>query len=372
MQTTTTPLSRATNLAMLLLALDADGNPNNGIDVSAHAGALANAQLDFDVRLFEFPEKLSRLAPDLNRNIPSAAPVKWLYRSLGIADGRQHAPRDRSTTTTATGSSRRICRLRWMRKARSRKPRWILPRMASPTSSFPITLDSLGRDYASTRARRSVSERHIPARAHHRIDLRFARQRGAARGPGRRRRGRQRGFGEHQRINLRPFGRILSSTYTSDFDFDGGARFHRAPRVHSRCAWQSPRGAHRSGSRCRWWYQWALTSRPIPTMPATTGSRRCTCAISMATATRKPESRRRSPTTRRAARPPPARITTSTRTVSSNKAVDRPIPMMRRAIWCESVSRNDSDFFGGFFTYEVTTESSYNRDRRRINVHSEL
>lgn len=84
MQTTTTPLSRATNLAMLLLALDADGNPDNGIDVSAQASTLANAQLDFDVRFFEFPGKLSRLAPDLNRNIPAAAPVKWLYRSLGI------------------------------------------------------------------------------------------------------------------------------------------------------------------------------------------------------------------------------------------------------------------------------------------------
>jgi hypothetical protein len=85
MQTTTTPLSRVTNMAMLLLALDADGNPNNGIDVSAHTSALADAQLDFDVRFFEFPEKLTKLAPDLNRNIPAAAPVKWLYRSLGIA-----------------------------------------------------------------------------------------------------------------------------------------------------------------------------------------------------------------------------------------------------------------------------------------------
>lgn len=82
---TATPLSRAANRAWLLLALDSDGNPDNGIDVSAHESVLATASISFDARIYEFPGKASRLAPGMNNNIPVGFPINWLYRSLGMA-----------------------------------------------------------------------------------------------------------------------------------------------------------------------------------------------------------------------------------------------------------------------------------------------
>jgi hypothetical protein len=84
MRYTATPLSNAANRALLLLALDGDGDPANGIDVSSHEAALATAKLDFETRLFEFSGKLPGLAPGLNNNIPQSFPVKWLYRTLGV------------------------------------------------------------------------------------------------------------------------------------------------------------------------------------------------------------------------------------------------------------------------------------------------
>lgn len=84
MRYTATPLSNATNRAWLLLALDADGNPANGIDVSSFESALAGATLSFDSTLYGFPGKMSRLAPGMNRNIPASFPLKWLYRSLDV------------------------------------------------------------------------------------------------------------------------------------------------------------------------------------------------------------------------------------------------------------------------------------------------
>ena len=84
MRYTATPLSNATNRAWLLLALDGDGDPANGIDVSSFESALATAKLSFDSRPYEFPGKMSRLAPGMNQNIPPSFPLKWLYRSLGV------------------------------------------------------------------------------------------------------------------------------------------------------------------------------------------------------------------------------------------------------------------------------------------------
>jgi hypothetical protein len=79
-----TPLSNAANRALFLLALDGDGNPGNGIDVSSHEAALADAKLVFDVQHYEFAGKLSGLTPGLNNNIPMSFAIKWLYRSLGV------------------------------------------------------------------------------------------------------------------------------------------------------------------------------------------------------------------------------------------------------------------------------------------------
>jgi hypothetical protein len=84
MRYTATPLSNAANRAWLLLALDADGNPADGIDVSSFESALATAKLSFDFQLYEFRGKMSRLAPGMNNNIPESFPLEWLYRSLGV------------------------------------------------------------------------------------------------------------------------------------------------------------------------------------------------------------------------------------------------------------------------------------------------
>jgi hypothetical protein len=82
---TATPLANAVNRARLLLALDSDGDPSNGIDVSVHESALASAKLGFDYRIYEFPARVSRLSPGMNNNIPYSFPINWLYRSLGMA-----------------------------------------------------------------------------------------------------------------------------------------------------------------------------------------------------------------------------------------------------------------------------------------------
>jgi hypothetical protein len=84
MRYTVTPLSTAANRALLLLALDGDGNPGNGIDVSTFESALASANLSFDARTYEFAGKMSRLAPGMNNNIPQSFPIKWQYRTLGV------------------------------------------------------------------------------------------------------------------------------------------------------------------------------------------------------------------------------------------------------------------------------------------------
>lgn len=84
MRYTSTPLARAANRARLLLALDGDGNPGNGIDVSSFDSALAGAQGGFDARLYDFQGNLSGLVPGMNNNIPESFPIKWLYRSLGV------------------------------------------------------------------------------------------------------------------------------------------------------------------------------------------------------------------------------------------------------------------------------------------------
>jgi len=84
MRYTATPLANAANRAWLLLALDGDGNPDNGIDVSSHEAALADARLDFDVQPYQFAGTVTGLTPGLNNNIAPSFPIKWLYRSLGV------------------------------------------------------------------------------------------------------------------------------------------------------------------------------------------------------------------------------------------------------------------------------------------------
>jgi hypothetical protein len=80
-----TPFVRAMNLQRLLMALDADHDPSNGMDVRDRNAELVNASLDFDLRVADFAARLNRLAPRLTRNIPHWMPAVQLYRGIGIS-----------------------------------------------------------------------------------------------------------------------------------------------------------------------------------------------------------------------------------------------------------------------------------------------
>jgi hypothetical protein len=366
MQTTTTPLSRATNLAMLLLALDVDGNPNNGIDVSAHASALANAQLDFDVLLFEFPEKLSKLAPDLNRNIPAATPVKWLYRSLGIAitanapvrqiddyDGDGIIDADLSTTLDAQGE---IVEAAVDRSADG-----------EPDQLISYARDALGR----------VTRRHVlddpllsgtfqleqitesTFDSHGNAVRRVVREDGGVDGSV--------DSETIQESTFDHFGRILSSTNTIDFDFDGVL-----DSTESHVFTRDARGnlleervevdLDADGS---------INGRYVTTNTYDAGDHRLTSVyLRDLNGDGHPESRIAQAFSYDAA----GRQATSTEDYDID--ADGVVEQISRVTstydaagnLLRSVSRNDSDFFGSFFTYEVTTEFSYNQDRRRTNI----
>lgn len=79
-----TPFTRATNIMRLLISLDSDGNPANGLDVRDRAGQLAMASLDLDLGLLQFDDRLHRAAPSLVRNVPLWKPVAQLYSSIGL------------------------------------------------------------------------------------------------------------------------------------------------------------------------------------------------------------------------------------------------------------------------------------------------
>ena len=88
---TTSSFVRAINIQRLLLALDADSDPANGLDLRGRESTLAAATLNFDVHMAQFAAKLDKLAPDLTHNMPRWYPIVHLYRALGIAVPA-HAP----------------------------------------------------------------------------------------------------------------------------------------------------------------------------------------------------------------------------------------------------------------------------------------
>lgn len=79
-----TPFTRAVNIQYLLLSLDEDHNPANGLDVGAQAGALANASLDLDLRVQEFAGKVQHLTQNVTRNLRVARAVAQLYHAMNI------------------------------------------------------------------------------------------------------------------------------------------------------------------------------------------------------------------------------------------------------------------------------------------------
>ncbi len=365
MQSTTTPLSRVTNMAMLLLALDADGNPDNGVDVSADAGVLANSQLDFDVRFFEFPENLARLAPDLNRNIPAAAPLKWLYRSVGVAvagnapvrqtdhyDGDGIIDADLWTTLDTQGE---IADVAVDRSADGQ-----------PDQLTTYTRDALGR----VTRRRVLDDpfqsgtfqlEHITEStfdAHGNEVRRVDREDGGVDGSV-----------DSETINestFDRFGRILSSTNTIDFDFDGVldsierhvfTRDARGNLLEERIEVDLDADG-------------GIDGRYITTNTYDAGDHRLTSVyLRDLDGDGNPESRiaqgftydsagRQATFTEEYDETGDGDFEQSRRTTSTYDPADNLV---------RTISRDDSDFFGSLFTYEVTTEFSYDRDRRRTN-----
>lgn len=79
-----TPLARAMNIQMLLIALDGDHNPANGLDVSAQAASLGGVQLDVGLPIGAFISSLQKAVTGLTVNVPHSYALAYLYRALGI------------------------------------------------------------------------------------------------------------------------------------------------------------------------------------------------------------------------------------------------------------------------------------------------
>jgi len=80
-----TPFTRAVNIQYLLMSLDEDHNPSNGLDVGAQAGAMVNTSLDLGLPLYTFAGKVQHLAPGITRNIPVTRAVVQLYRAISVS-----------------------------------------------------------------------------------------------------------------------------------------------------------------------------------------------------------------------------------------------------------------------------------------------
>ena len=109
---TPTSFGRALNIEYLLVALDGDHNPANGLDVTAKAGTLAGVDLDVGLHHGAFLNSLQRRITGLTANVPHSYVVAYLYRALGIrvpahADTRaelRHGMSSPSITTNNYGA----------------------------------------------------------------------------------------------------------------------------------------------------------------------------------------------------------------------------------------------------------------------------
>jgi hypothetical protein len=86
-----TPLTRTMNISRLLIALDTDGNPDNGIDLTGRVSELASKHIDLGLGLFACAARIDRLAPNLTRNIPMSRALMHAYQSANLKVAA-HAP----------------------------------------------------------------------------------------------------------------------------------------------------------------------------------------------------------------------------------------------------------------------------------------
>lgn len=86
--TSFTAFDRAINIARLLVSLDNDHNPDNGLDLSGWDTALAGASLDFDADWRDFHDRVFNQfahAHQVNTSVSSTVLLTHLYSSLSIA-----------------------------------------------------------------------------------------------------------------------------------------------------------------------------------------------------------------------------------------------------------------------------------------------
>ncbi|HEX5056676.1 MAG TPA: hypothetical protein VFX02_09280 [Gammaproteobacteria bacterium] len=81
-----TGFDRAANVAFLLVSLDNDNDPDNGIDLTGWDVDLASAELDFNVNMYAFARKFRYFAAayGINPDVSPVQPLAHLYSSLGI------------------------------------------------------------------------------------------------------------------------------------------------------------------------------------------------------------------------------------------------------------------------------------------------
>lgn len=84
-------LDRVANMATLLVTLDRDRNPDNGLDLTGWDADLADYQVDFEYDLFLFPERRAidalraiRSEFDIDYEVASTVPLLFVYDALGI------------------------------------------------------------------------------------------------------------------------------------------------------------------------------------------------------------------------------------------------------------------------------------------------
>jgi len=83
-QRISTPFTRAINMARLLMMLDADGNPDNGLDARGRESLVTAGSADLDLRVVDFADRIQQRSPLLTRNIPVWLPVAQLYQAVNV------------------------------------------------------------------------------------------------------------------------------------------------------------------------------------------------------------------------------------------------------------------------------------------------
>jgi YD repeat-containing protein len=140
-----TPFVRAVNLSLLVLALDADDDSSNGLDVSAGNTSLAGATLTVGVTAGGFAARLYRLAPGLNQNIPRTRSIGFLFSSLGLRVSGGAVVRLGSSTNGTSSFSADVASTYDANGELTATTTTYAPSLSTGPAHVTITHDSMGR-----------------------------------------------------------------------------------------------------------------------------------------------------------------------------------------------------------------------------------